>query len=234
MKQYEGTVLVAGATGRTGKWVVERLQCHGIDNRLFVRSPDRAAELFGSEIEKKISPGTIEHEEDILAALKGADAVISAVGGSVMDPASPPPSAIDRDGIIRLATLARQRKIRKFILISSLAVTKPEHPMNKYGNILSMKLEAENAVRTLYSEPGYSYTILRPGGLLDGPPFQHEMIFDTGDRIETGVVQRSDIAEISVLSLFTPEAHNLTFEIIQGNEASQHSLLGFFSQFSSS
>jgi nucleoside-diphosphate-sugar epimerase len=232
METFEGTVLVAGATGRTGRWIVERLQSHGIRHRLFVRSAGKAEELFGPGILDRIASGSIEKSDDIITALEGIDAVISAIGGNVRDSASPPPSAIDRDGIIRLAEISRQHNVRKFILVSSLAVTKPDHPLNRHGNVLSMKLEAENAVRKLYSDPGFSCTILRPGGLMDGPPFMHELLLDTGDRIETGVIQRSDLAEIAVLSLFVPEAHNLTFELIQGKERPQQTLRHFFSQIS--
>ncbi|MFZ4524162.1 MAG: SDR family oxidoreductase [Chlorobium sp.] len=228
MKSFNGTVLVAGATGRTGEWIVKRLQSHHIDYHLFVRSGAKALELFGPEIIDKLTIGTLEHPEEIKAALCHADAVICAIGGNATDPASPPPSAIDRDGIIRLATLSKERGVKHFILISSLAVTKADHPLNKYGQVLIMKLEGENEVRRLYSEPGYSCTILRPGGLLDGPPLMHSMIFDTGDRIETGVIQRSDVAEAAVLSLFIPQAHNLTFELIQAEETPQSSLSHFF------
>ncbi len=228
MTSFTGTVLVAGATGRTGEWVVKRLQSHHIDYHLFVRSGAKALELFGPEIIDKLTIGTIEHPEEIKAALCHADAVICAVGGNVTDPASPPPSAIDRDGVKRLAKLAKEHGVKHFILISSLSVTKADHPLNKYGQVLTMKLEGENEVRRLYSEPGYSYTILRPGGLLDGTPLMHSMIFDTGDRIETGVIQRSDVAEAAVLSLFIPEAHNLTFELIQAEETPQSSLSHFF------
>ncbi len=230
VKSFKGTVLVAGATGRTGAWVVKRLESHGFDYRLFVRSGAKAVELFRPEVVDRLSIGSIENDLETDAALKNADAVISAIGGNVMSPDAPPPSAIDRDGIIRLATLAKKQGIRKFVLVSSLAVTKPDHPMNKYGRILQMKLEAENEVRRLYSEPGYSYTILRPGGLLDGPPMAHAMVFGTGDGFETGTIERSDVAEVAVISLFTPEAHNLTFELIQGEAAPQATLAGYFSQ----
>ena len=50
MKSFNGTVLVVGATGRTGVWVVKRLQHYKIDFHLFVRSGNKALELFGPEI----------------------------------------------------------------------------------------------------------------------------------------------------------------------------------------
>lgn len=228
MKSFNGTVLVVGATGRTGVWIVKRLQHHHVDYHLFVRSGKKALELFGPEIVDKLTIGSIEHPEEIKAALSHADAVICAIGGKVTDPEAPPPSAIDRDGVISVATLAKQHGIKQFILISSLAVTKPDHPLNKYGQVLTMKLEGENEVRKLYSEPGYFCTILRPGGLIDGPPLMHTLIFDTGDRITTGVIDRSDVAEAAVISLFTPEARNLTFELIQSEAAEQSSISQFF------
>lgn len=227
MKSFSGTVLVIGATGRTGVWVVKRLQSHNIKFHIFVRSAPKAIELFGPEIIETMTVGSVENPDEIKAALSHANAVICTIGGKVTDPEAPPPSAIDRDGVKRIAALAKERDIKKFVLVSSLAVTKPEHPMNKYGQVLTMKLEGENELRSLYSEAGYSYTILRPGGLIDGPPLMHTLVFDTGDRITTGIIDRSDVAEAAVLSLFTPEAHNLTFELIQ-SEAAPHSSLSHF------
>ena len=227
--RYSGTVLVAGATGRTGQWVVKRLQHYGFDYRLFVRSGEKAVEKFGPEVIDRLTLGSIEHGSEIDAALKNADAVICAVGGSVMDPEAPPPSMIDRDGVIRIASRSKRCGIKRFILVSSLSVTKPDHPLNQYGKVLTMKLEAENEVRRLYGENGFGYTILRPGGLVDGgEPLQHEMVFDTGDRIETGTINRSDVAEAAVEALWVPEAHRLTFELIQGKAAPQESFEKYF------
>ena len=211
-------------------WVVKRLQHHHIDFHLFVRSGEKALQLFGPEVIDKLTIGSIEHPEEIKAAIGHAEAVICAIGGNVTDPKAPPPSAIDRDGVKRLALIAKESGVKYFVLISSLGVTKPDHPLNKYGQVLMMKLDGENEVRKLFSEPGYSYTILRPGGLVDGPPLNHALIFDTGDKISTGVIDRSDVAEVAVISLFTPEANHLTFELIQSVKARQSSLIGYFKQ----
>jgi uncharacterized protein YbjT (DUF2867 family) len=228
MKSFKGRVLVVGATGRTGAWVVKRLQHHKIDFHLFVRSGAKALQLFGPEVIDKLTIGSIEHPEEIKAAIGQAEAVICAIGGNVTDPKAPPPSAIDRDGVKRLALIAKESGVKHFVLISSLGVTRSDHPLNKYGQVLTMKLEGENEVRRLFSDPGYAYTILRPGGLIDGPPLNHALQFDTGDRIPTGVVDRSDVAEVAVISLFTSEARNLTFELIQSEKAQQSSLENYF------
>ncbi len=231
MKSFEGVVLVAGATGRTGHWVVRRLQAHGIEFRLFVRSGPKAIELFGPECVDNLVIGSIENPSEIDAAVKGCDAVISAIGANVSDPDSPPPSVIDRDGMKRFATIAYRQGVRRFIQVSSLAVTRPEHPLNRYGEVLNMKLQGENAVRAIYDKPGFSYTILRPGGLQDGEPLRHHMLFGTGDTL-TGTIDRSDVAEAAVVSLWHPKAVNMTFELIRGTEAEQSSLQPFFDRLS--
>lgn len=76
-----------------------------------------------------------------------------------------------------------------------------------------MKLEGENGVRGLFAEHGLSFTILRPGILLDGPPLQHTLQFYAGDTID-----RSEVAEAAVVSLTHPKAHNNTFELIRSVE----------------
>ena len=97
--------------------------------------------------------------------------------------------------------------------------------------MLKKKLLGENAIRSIYAEPGFSYTILRPGGLLDGPPFRHNLLFDKGDTV-TGTIDRSDVAEAAVISLWHPKAINQTFELIKADDAEvpQSSLEPFFEQ----
>jgi len=226
---FTGTVLVAGATGRTGRLIVQRLQAHGIDFRLFVQSGVKAVELFGPEIVDKLVIGSVLNDKEVEAAMQHIDAVICAIGGNVMNPDAPPPSAIDRDGVIRLATAAKAAGVANFVLISSLGVTHPEHPLNKYGRVLDMKLAGEEAVRKLYGAAGFRHAILRPGGLLDSPAFRHALRFDTGDRI-SGSITRGDVAEAAVISLWHPKAANKTFELIKASdeEAAQSSLEPFF------
>lgn len=227
MNSFTGVVLVAGATGQTGQWIIRRLRAHAIDYRMFVRSRAKAIDLFGSECSDKLAVGSIENPAETEAAVAGCSAVISAIGAYVTDPNAPPPSVIDRDGMMSLAMIAHRCGVKKFIQVTSLAVTRPDHPMNRFGDVLSMKLLGENAIRSIYSASGVSYTILRPGGLKDGNPLLHTLEFGTGDTL-MGVIDRSDVAEAAVVSLWHPKAANATFELVRGEEAVQPSLEPFF------
>ncbi|ACF14650.1 NAD-dependent epimerase/dehydratase [Chloroherpeton thalassium ATCC 35110] len=219
---FQGKVLVAGATGKTGQWVIQRLQAYGIPVRALVRS-----EAKGNALGVDYVVGRVQSAKDLTNAVDGCDAVISALGASsIFGDASP--SEVDRDGVIRLVDAAANTGIKKFILVSSLCVTRTLHPMNLFGGVLSMKYAGEEHLRKVFSQEGRSYTIIRPGGLKDGEPFEHKLMFDKGDRLDSGFINRSDVAEVAVLSLWMHSARNETFEMVSIGEEAQDSLEPYF------
>ncbi|NMW18252.1 MAG: SDR family oxidoreductase [Chlorobiaceae bacterium] len=216
---YKGKVLVAGATGKTGQWVVKRLLHYGIPVRVFSRVRDKAWSMFGESVE--IMTGKIQSAADIADAVKGCEAVISALGSSAVTGESSP-GDVDRDGVIRLIDESAKRGVKHFGIVSSMAVTKWYHPLNLFGGVLLKKWEAEEHLRKVFSREGRSYTIVRPGGLTDGEPLRHKLHVDIGDRLWSGWINRSDVAELLVLSLWVEKAKNKTFEVI--NEAEEEQL----------
>jgi nucleoside-diphosphate-sugar epimerase len=218
MKKFEGKVLVVGASGRTGLWVICRLQHYGIDVRAFARKADKLAEFSNLEV----SLGKIQNASAIRSAVSGCSAIICTIGASeLFGDASP--VQVDGDGIIRLVNIARENEVKKFILVSSIAVTKPFHPLNLFGGVLSQKLRSENHLRSIYGKDGFTYTIIRPGGLKDGEPFKYQLQTGKGDTI-SGVIDRADVAELAVLSLWIKRVENETFEVIRTTPAEQKSL----------
>ncbi|NTV21699.1 MAG: SDR family oxidoreductase [Chlorobium limicola] len=225
---YSGKVLVAGATGKTGQWVVRRLQHYGIPVRVMVRSAEKA-KIFGGSVE--IAVAHVQNESEVADALKGCDAVISALGSSsFFGEASP--AEVDRDGVIRLADAAAAAGVKHFGLVSSIAVTKWFHPLNLFAGVLSMKHAAEEHIREVFSKNGRSYTIVRPGGLKDGEPLMHRLHVDQGDRLWNGWTNRSDVAELLVISLWNRKAGNKTFEVISEGEETQESLERYYDRLS--
>jgi uncharacterized protein YbjT (DUF2867 family) len=222
---YTGVVLVAGATGRTGSWVVRRLLHYGVRVRVLSRSEQKARELFGDSVE--VAVGKIQNSDDVALAVEGCSAVISALGSSAVTGESSP-AEVDRDGAIRLMDEAAKAGVRHFAMVSSIAVTKWYHPLNLFGGVLSMKHAAEEHLRDVYGREGRSYTIIRPGGLKDGEPLQHRLHVDQGDRIWNGSINRSDVAELAVLSLWVGKAKNRTFEVISDAPEPQDSLAGYY------
>jgi len=228
--KYSGKVLVAGATGRTGKWVVSRLQHYGVPVRVLTRSAEKAKTLGDVEIVE----GRIQSDEDVAKAVSGCAGVISALGSSeVFGDASP--GEVDRDGVMRLVDQAAKAGVKHFGLVSSMAVTKWYHPLNLFAGVLSKKFEAEEHLRGLFGKEGRSYTIVRPGGLKDGGPLLHDLHVDQGDRLWSGWINRGDVAELLVVSLWTDKAKNKTFEVVNEGEEehAQKSLEGYYDKLAS-
>jgi len=200
-------VLVAGATGGVGQQVVNKMLARGVQVRVLARDPERATALFGKQAD--IVPGDVRQPESLVSAMHGMRAVICTTGGNAQNPDNSP-EHVDYEGVRNLVGAAMQAGVKHFVLVSTIAVTKPEHPLNRFGRILDWKLKGENALR----ESGLTYTIVRPGGLTNEPGDQHALQFDQGDRI-SGMISRADVAEVCIQALEQPAAQNVTLEVIQ-------------------
>lgn len=226
---YKGRVLVAGATGKTGQWVVKRLLHYAVPVRVFSREREKAFRLFGESVE--IVTGRIQSASDIANAVQGCDSVISTLGSNSYSGESSP-GDVDRDGVIRLVDEAAKAGVEHFGLVSSIAVTKWYHPLNLFAGVLLKKWEAEEHLRDVFSKEKRSYTIVRPGGLKDGEPLQHKLIVDTGDRQWNGWINRADVAELLVIALWLEKAKNKTFEVINDIEEEQQGLEQYYDKLS--
>jgi len=224
-QRYSGNVLVAGATGKTGQWAVKRLLHYGISVKALSRDAEKARALLGEGAE--IIGGKIQSATDIARAVAGCSAVISTLGSNAVSGESSP-GEVDRDGVIRLVDEAAKAGVKHFALVSSLAVTKWYHPLNLFAGVLTKKWEAEEHVRAVFGKEGRTYTIVRPGGLKDGEPLLHKLHVDTGDRLWNGFINRSDVAELLVLSLWLEKAKNKTFEVVSDGEEPQTDLAKYY------
>src|SRR5207237_10855750 len=70
--------LVLGATGRTGRLVVEQALAAGHTVTALVRSPEKVA---NGNANLRVVTGSATDKSDLARALEGADAVISTLGG---------------------------------------------------------------------------------------------------------------------------------------------------------
>ncbi len=204
------TILVAGATGETGRIIVRKLIKQGYPTSVFVRDVNRAKKMFGKRVD--FFEGDVRAPETILPAMQDVDTVISAIGTRV-PVGKNCPKRIDYLGVVNLVNAACQAGVQRFILISSVAVTNPDHPMNRFGQVLSWKWQGEEALRT----SDMNYTIIRPGGLKNTKGGQKGLKFDQGDRI-LGMVSRADVAEVCLQALNHPQSHCTTFEVIESDQ----------------
>jgi uncharacterized protein YbjT (DUF2867 family) len=201
-------VLVAGATGQTGQLIVSELLAGGYEVRALVRDDAKARKLLGDKVE--LVEGDVKDPAAVTAAFAGTNAVISAVGArGAKGPDRP--EAIDYQGVRNLVDAAVANRSRQFVLVSSRSVTQPDNPLNKmFGNVLIWKLKGEDTLRA----SGVPYTVVRPGGLVNGAGGEKDIVFEQGDGpSENSTITRADVARICVEALKHPEARNRTFEV---------------------
>lgn len=200
-------VLVAGATGQTGRLIVTELLANGYAVRALARDAAKARQTLGDKVE--IVQGDVRDPASLAAAFAGTDAVISAIGASA---ATGPerPEVIDYEGVKNLVAAAVASRSQQFVLVSSRSVTQVDNPLNKmFGNVLIWKLKGEDSLRA----SGLAYTVVRPGGLTNAAGGEKDVRLDQGDNVTAQTtITRADVATICVQALKFPEARNRTFE----------------------
>ncbi|MDX2144848.1 MAG: SDR family oxidoreductase [Rhodospirillaceae bacterium] len=204
------TVVVAGATGRTGKVVVELLKEQGVKVRAFSRNIEKAkAEVQGVEW----IAADVKDPASIKGIAKGADRMVIALGSNSFRDPNNKPELVDNKGVALLTDEAKAAGVKHIVLVSSAGVTKAKPGGSDFEkimyNVMSSKLEGENYLR----KSGVGYTILRPVGLWDKPAAQHGIAFLQGDVPVAAMIARADVAAVAVNALNNPDARNKTFTL---------------------
>jgi uncharacterized protein YbjT (DUF2867 family) len=205
------TVLVAGATGKTGRLVCRLLCEHGEVNVLAgVRNEPKAREL-GLLCASTKHLDVTESVEQIAASLAGVDSVVCALGFAPGNPFkyNEAAHAIDNVGTVKLIDACKAAKVQQLVLVSSIltdgrAWGQENSPgfkiTNAFGAVLDEKLVAEKYLR----DSGLAYVIVRPGGLRD--KVEGEITISGPNTLNSGEVARASVAQVCVQALFTADA----------------------------
>ncbi len=168
-----GRVLVAGATGRTGRLVVSNLLEQGYPVRALVRDMERGHEILGDGVE--YAEGDVRDIDSLRAAMQGVASLIITIRSSRKDDPDTGPEFVDYCGVKNLAQAAADTSVQQVVLMSSAGVTHEDHVLNQmFDNLLIWKLRGEDALRA----SGVDYTIVRPGGLMETPGDETAVVFE--------------------------------------------------------
>jgi len=210
-------VAVAGATGRTGRLIVDELLKRGFQVRALVRSAEHASWLKQADVE------LVEYDltsiESIKKAIEGVDFLISAIG-SKRPFNKRENNKVDNIGNQNLAKAAKEKGIKHIVVISSIGVGNSRYAINPLfrflmGPVLKMKEKSENFIKSC----GIDYTILRPGGLKD-KELSGDVCFGEGGKL-SGYISRRQVAKICVDALTNASMRNRTLEIVDSSTVKQ-------------
>jgi len=239
----ESRVVVAGATGQTGRRILERLAGKpGLSVVAGVRNVEKANKALsesstvvrGAMVQRVGSVDTagvdIKHidvvadsVDDIAETLKGASALIIATGFIPGNPLKMNSEAhkVDNLGTIRLVDAAKKAGVQKVVMVSSILTNGRNWGQEKSAgfvitNAFGNVLDEKIIAENYLRASGLDYTIVRPGGLKAKPP-TGELKISGEDTLNSGEISRDLVADVCVACLTDKNQSNKVIEIIEAD-----------------
>ena len=239
------SVFVAGATGQTGRRVLERLVVRDdVAPLAGVRNVDKAKKTLAEastavrgamvqQVSAVDATGVDFKKLDVVgddvatmaASLKGAEALVIATGFVPGNPLKMDSAAhaVDNLGTVALVDAAKMAGVKKVVLVSSILTNGREwgqenSPGFQITNAFGHVLDEKIVAEKYLRKSGLDYTIVRPGGLKAKPP-TGPLVVSKEDTLNSGEVSRDLVADVCVAAIFDPKAKNKVVEIIEKDGA---------------
>ncbi|HEX9250310.1 MAG TPA: SDR family oxidoreductase [Gemmatimonadaceae bacterium] len=186
-------ILVLGATGGTGRLIVSQALARGYDVSALVRSPDKGSDLKGA----KVIVGDARDETALREALKGRDAVVSALG----TPASPFREVTLLSTATRaLVSAMKIEQVSRLVCITGIgAGDSAGHGGFLFDNLifplLLRKVYADkNRQETIVRDSGLDWVLVRPSVLNNKPSRDTIRALTDLSDFHGGTISREDVA----------------------------------------
>lgn len=207
-------ILIVGATGDTGKRVIEILRSSQSFEPVAMVRKEEQKEIFE---DMEVSTVLADLEGDVDHALKGIDKVIFAAG-SGGNTGEDKTIAVDQEGAIKIIDAAKKARVKKFVMLSAMGADEP----SKHKK-LEHYLEAKKKADEYLMESGIPFSILRPGALTDDIGLAKVKL---GKKLnEEGEISRDDVAFLLVMSLADPLIKNRIIEALEGKESIKSAII---------
>lgn len=193
-------IVVVGATGRTGKPLVEQALAVGLEVTAYVRDP---VKLGLSHAKLKVVEGQISDMQKIAEVVAGKEAVFSALG-----PVRGGSKTVMEEAARNIVAAMQQAGVHRFITVTGAGVAQPGDAPKTFNKFMSfmLKLMAKDVLidSTRHAEivrgSGLDWTIVRVPLLTDGPYTGQYRVGMVG--INSGArISRADVADFMLKQL---------------------------------
>ena len=188
-------IALFGATGGTGRQVLEQALSAGHTVTALVRDPTKIEVRSGVTL----IHGDVLDQESTSRCVQGSDAVICVLGSGVGT------EPVEAQGTQRILEAMQIHGVRRLIAVTSLGVGDSRKQVSAefqqaMDTVLQPIIAAKTEQERLIRESGLDWTIVRPGGLGDGPR-TGDYRSGTDPSLMAGLVSRADVAEFVLRQL---------------------------------
>ena len=193
-------LVIFGSTGPTGRLLVEQSLEQGHTVTAFARNP---TDLKITHPALNILKGDIRHRDSVDLAIKGREAVISALGIRKLRK-----HTTLSDGTKNIVASMKQYHVRRFVCMTSLGVGDSKGQPAWFFNWVILPFFLRNIFadkagqETYITQSGLDWIIVRPAGLTNGPRsgvYKHWVGQPTGPI--TSRISRADVADFMLKQL---------------------------------
>ncbi len=194
-------IAVFGATGGTGRQVVQQALTAGYQVTALVRDP---AKLALDNDKLTVVTGNVLDAAAVEQSLQGADAAVVSLGNTDNNP----DYVVSQGTQVIVDVMTRLGQPKRIVVVSSLGVgdSKDQVPFAfkmLMKSVLRKPMEDKERQEALVKASPLDWTIVRPGGLTDGPPTgSYKSGLDP--KIGAGQVARADVAAFVLKQLTDP------------------------------
>lgn len=202
-------VLVFGGTRNTGLEIIKILAARGDSVTAFVRPTSDVSAL--NELGVTLFEGDALDADSVKAAFEAGNygAVISSLGSTRGD------SPVDDVGTINVAEAAKATGVDRILMVSSIGAGESSDALPFYVRwILGSALERKTTAETHLMASGLDYTIIRPGGLGDGPASETGQLIEGSEAFVFGQIPRAEVARLLVEAFDDPDTEGKIYHAI--------------------
>jgi putative NADH-flavin reductase len=196
-------VVVFGATGKTGREILEQslAQCHEVT--VFVRDPSKLTlddETISMEDRVRIVSGDVFDYSGVKQAVKGQEAVICSLGSNSLAK-----TTVRSEGTANIVKAMEEEHVDRLLVVSAMGTGESWSTLsfvNKlfYATLLRSSRRDHEAQETVVKKSSLNWTILRPSGLTDDA-LTGSYAIGENIQVESSQIARADVAHAIVKEL---------------------------------
>lgn len=209
-------VVVIGANGQIGQYVVKELQqsdTHSVT--AVVRKEEQAEQLRASNIQAIVADleGSVE---DLAKAITGTNAVIF-IAGSGGHTGPDKTLLIDLDGAVKTMEAAKQVGVERYIMVSAYDADN----RTNWNETMRPYYVAKHYADRMLEASSLNYTIVRPGGLVNEPAIRKIAV---GVEAKPSTITREDVAHTLIATLDNKKTFRRAFNLVNGDHSIETAL----------